>query len=208
MPKNPKTSKTHKPLRSSGEVLPLPTNPLEEADREITKAMKAAGLTVVERAPTATTEYKVTFPRGSGSRLTIESDLGQSDDSRIGQSAPSEIVELEVACKVLVKSRAVRARIKRAVGQEKFEEALTMMRAGNLEGDLGEEIHELLTDVIGNEFKNVWLGVIHRSHEDYAMGVREYHGVYVAWALEFSPVGYFLDKDSAIRYANVTWNSD
>ncbi len=168
--------------------------------------MRASGRTVTVMEPSDWTEYVVTFPRNRGARPTNKPDLGQSKDLEPEQRDSSGIVNLDAACKVLVKSRAVRARIKRAVGQESFEKALTMMRAGNLEGDIGAEIHDLLTDAIGNEFKDVWSGVIHKSHDDYPMGVREYHGVYVAWALEYSPVRYFLNKDSAIYYAESTWN--
>jgi hypothetical protein len=117
----------------------------------------------------------------------------------------SDCVDLDDACKMLVKSRAVQALIKKTVGEKTLQEALRQMRDGNLDDDLGADIHNLLIDTIRNEAEEVWSGVIHQPHDDYPIQVNGYHGVYWVWAMEYDPVGYFLDKKSAISYAMENW---
>lgn len=90
----------------------------------------------------------------------------------------SNCVDLDDACKVLVKSRAVQALVKKTVGNEKLQEALIQMKAGNLDRDLGAEIHDLLTDTIRNEADGVWSGLIQQPHDNYPVQVNGYYGVY------------------------------
>jgi hypothetical protein len=117
----------------------------------------------------------------------------------------SDCVGLDAACKVLAKIRSVQTLIKTAVGAGKFQEALRLMKSGNLEGKVGGELHDLLSDTIRNEAVEAWRGVIHQPHDDYSVQVSGYHGVYWVWAGEYDPVGYFLDQHSAISYAKATW---
>ncbi len=118
----------------------------------------------------------------------------------------SECVALDVACKVLAESRAVQSLVKNAVGTERFREALVLMKAGKLEGNLGADIHDLLTDAIRNDAEEVWSGLIRQPHDDYPVRVNEFHGVFWVWAMEYDPVGYFLDLNSAINYARTNWD--
>jgi hypothetical protein len=118
---------------------------------------------------------------------------------------PYGCVELGEACKVLAKKRAVQALIKATVGPEKSKQALQLMKTGNLEGELGAVIHDLLTDTIRNDANVVWSGVIRQPHDDYPVYVHGYHGVFWVWAMEYDPVGYFLVESAAIAYARRYW---
>ncbi len=120
------------------------------------------------------------------------------------QEAP-DCVDLDAACQVLVERPAVQALIKREIGAKKLQEALTMMKAGKLEGDVGDEIFNLLTDEIDNNSEVVWEDLIDQPHDVYPVQVLEYHGVYWAWAMEYDPVGFFLGENSAVSYARSTW---
>ncbi len=90
----------------------------------------------------------------------------------------SSCVDLEVACKVLARSPAVRDLVKQDVGDEHFPAALEAMRAGKPEGDLGATVHDLLIDAIPNDGTVVWSGVIRQPHDDYPVTVNGYHGDY------------------------------
>ncbi len=118
----------------------------------------------------------------------------------------SECAALDVACKLLAESRAVQSLVKNAVGTERFREALVLMKAGKLEGNLGADIHDLLTDAIRNDAEEVWSRLIRQPHDDYPVRVNEFHGVFWVWAMEYDPVGYFLDLNSAINYARANWD--
>ena len=119
----------------------------------------------------------------------------------------SDCVQLAAACVVLSQSREVQALVKKAVGAKDFPTALALMKAGKLEGNIGDSVHDLLTDKIQNESIQVWSGFIHHPHDDYALRVNEYQGVYWVHALEFDPVGYFLDEDSAVSFARSNWEN-
>jgi hypothetical protein len=123
------------------------------------------------------------------------------------EQGSSDCVQLSAACVVLSESRAVQAMVKKAVGAKDFPAALALMKAGKLEGDLGDTIHDLLFDAIENEATAVWSGFIHHPHDDYSINVNEYHGVYWVYAMEFDPVGYFLDEDSAVAFARSNWEN-
>lgn len=119
----------------------------------------------------------------------------------------SDCVDLDTACKVLAKSRSVQAELKDAVGTKDFSAALAMMKAGKLVGDLGASIHDLLTDSIQNDANQVWKGFIRQPHDDYPVRVNEYHGIYWVWAMEYDPIGYFLDKENAESFAQTNWEN-
>jgi len=117
------------------------------------------------------------------------------------EQGSSYCVDLDAACKVLVRSVAVQALVRTKVGDQNYPAALALMKAGRLEGDLGANVHDLLTDEILNEASGVWSGVIRQPHDDYPITVNGFHGVYWVWAMEHDPVGYFLNKRTAISFA-------
>ena len=123
------------------------------------------------------------------------------------EQSSSDCVQLGAACVVLSESRAVQAMVKKAVGAKDFPAALALMKAGTLEGDLGDTIHDLLSDAIENEATEAWRGFTHHPHGDYPLVVNEYHGVYWVYAMEFDPVGYFLDEFSAVGFARSNWDN-
>jgi hypothetical protein len=99
----------------------------------------------------------------------------------------------------------VRALIHGAVGEAHFTTAVELMRAGKLDGDLGATVHDFLADEICNDATAIWSGVIRQSHDDYPVTVNGFHGVYWVWAMEYDPVGYFLNKRTAIDFARSHW---
>jgi hypothetical protein len=123
------------------------------------------------------------------------------------EQVSSDCVQIAAACVVLSQSREVQAIVKKAVGANDFPTALALMKAGKLEGNIGDSVHDLLTDTIKNESIQVWSGFIHHTHDDYALMVNEYHGVFWVHAMEFAPVGYFLDEDSAVAFARSNWEN-
>lgn len=123
------------------------------------------------------------------------------------EQGSSDCVQLAAACVVLSQSREVQALVKKAFGAKDFTTALALMKAGKLEGNIGDAVRDLLTDTIQNESFQVWSGFIHHPHDDYALTVNEYQGVYWVHAMEFDPVGYFLDEDSAVAFARSNWEN-
>jgi hypothetical protein len=119
----------------------------------------------------------------------------------------SDTVDLAEACKVLAKSRSVQAHLKEEVGSAHYREALQMMKSGSLNGDLGASVHDLLANMIDSNAATVWSGFIYQDHEKWTVHVNEYHGVFWVWAVESDPVGYFLDKPSAISFARTNWDN-
>jgi hypothetical protein len=122
------------------------------------------------------------------------------------EMSSSECVDLNVACQVLAKSAAVRALVKQSVGAARFSDALLLMQEGTLEGDLGADLHGLLVDAIRNDAMDIWSGVISHPHDDYPIQVKEFHGVFWVWAMEYDPVGYFLSRQDAVTYASSNWD--
>lgn len=119
----------------------------------------------------------------------------------------SDTVDLAEACKVLAKSRSVQALLKKEVGSESYQEALKLMKAGRLDGDLGATIHDLFIDTIVNDAVSVWSGYIYQDSDKWPVRVNEYHGVFWVWAIEYDSVGYFLDAKSAISYVHTNWDN-
>ena len=114
----------------------------------------------------------------------------------------SGCVGLDEACKVLVKSRSVQAIVKKAVGVKDYPTATHLMKSGNLEGDLGARLKDLLPDTLINGREEVWTGYLHNGFPIY---VYKYDGVFWVWAIEYNPVGYFLDEESAVSFAQANW---
>jgi hypothetical protein len=117
----------------------------------------------------------------------------------------SDTVDLAEACKVLAKSRSVQAYLKEEVGSAHYREALQMMKSGNLTGELGASVHDLLANMIDSDADTVWSGFIYQDHDKWTVRVNECHGVFWVWAVESDPVGYFLDKAAAISFARTNW---
>jgi hypothetical protein len=119
----------------------------------------------------------------------------------------SYCVDLGATCKILARSPVVQASVRALVGEQNYPAALALMRAGSLEGDLGATLHDFLTDEIRNEATEVWSGVIRQQHDDYPITVNGFHGVYWVLAMEYDPVGYFLNKRNAISFARSNWEN-
>ena len=119
----------------------------------------------------------------------------------------SDTVGLADACKVLAQSKSVHTLLKEQVGSGGYAEALRLMKAGNLDGDLGATVHDLFLDAIENDATTVWSGFIHNDSDNWPVRVNEYHGVFWVWAVESDPVGYFLDQASAISFARTNWDN-
>ena len=123
------------------------------------------------------------------------------------EQGSSDCVQLAAACVLLSQSAVVQALVKKTVGAKNFPAALSLMKAGKLEGNIGDSVHNLLIDTIRNESNQVWSGFIHHPHDDYSLMVNEYHGVFWVHAMEYDPVGYFLDQDSAVAFARSNWEN-
>ncbi len=123
------------------------------------------------------------------------------------KSFSSDTVDLADACKVLARSDSVQTLLKEQVGSDGCAEALRLMKAGNLDGDLGATVHDLFLDAIENDATTVWSGFIHNDSDNWPVRVNEYHGVFWVWAVESDPVGYFLDQASAISFARANWDN-
>ena len=94
------------------------------------------------------------------------------------EQGSSDCVQLPAACVVLSESREVQALVKEAIGATDFPTALALMKAGKLQGIIGASIHDLLSDTIQHDSIKVWSGFIHHPHDDYALTIKEYHGIY------------------------------
>jgi hypothetical protein len=123
------------------------------------------------------------------------------------EQSSSYCVDLAAACKVLARSAAVKASVRAKVGEQDYPAALSLMKAGSLESDLGATLHDFLTDEIRNEATEVWSGVIRQPHDNYPITVNGLHGVYWVWAMEYDPVGYFLNKRNASSFARSNWEN-
>lgn len=119
----------------------------------------------------------------------------------------SDTVDLADAFKVLAQSNSVQTLLKEQVGSDSYAEALRLMKAGNLDSALGETLHDFFIDAIRNDATTVWTGFIHDENDDWPINVNEYHGVFWISALEYDPIGYFLNSDSAIAYARTAWDN-
>ena len=123
------------------------------------------------------------------------------------EQASSKCVDLNTACKVLGNDPALQALVKNAIGSKDTPAALRMMLSGNLYGDLGAIIHDFLIEQIINNSEQVWSGYILQPHDKYPINVHEFHGIYLVLAMEYDPVGYFLDKESAVSFARTNWDN-
>ena len=93
-------------------------------------------------------------------------------------------VELISTLPVLARSKHACARLKKAVGKERGDAAVEMLKGARLEGSLGAEIHDFLLDEIANEARVVWSGLIFNPEDEdnvdlpFPVGIREYEGIY------------------------------
>jgi hypothetical protein len=117
-----------------------------------------------------------------------------------------DCVDLAAACKALVKSTAVQALIKKRVGAKNLTASLELMQAGKLDGPLGDMLHDFLADIIENQSTDVWSGLIAQEGDEFPVQVKEYQGIYWVWAMEYDPIGYFLDQASAEAFVRSNWD--
>ena len=118
-----------------------------------------------------------------------------------------DTVDLAGACKILVKSQRAQTLLKEVISSDALTDALRLMEAGKLDGDLGATVHDLLLQAIDNQATTVWTAYIHEENDRWPLRVNEYEGVYWVSALESDSVGYFLDKSSAIYFAQFNWDN-
>ena len=93
------------------------------------------------------------------------------------------------------------------VGAKAFLATLALMQAGKLDGNIGDNIRDLLSDAIENDATAIWTGFTHHPRGDYPLVVNEYHGVYWVHAMEFDPVGYFVEEFAAVSFAYSNWEN-
>jgi len=96
----------------------------------------------------------------------------------------------------------VQAIVKKAIGVKDYTTATHLMKSGNLEGDLGARLKDLLPDTLINGREEVWTGYLHNGFPIY---VYKYDGVFWVWAIEYNAVGYFLDEERAVSFAQSNW---
>ena len=113
----------------------------------------------------------------------------------------SSCVALDDTCVVLAKSRVVQDLVKQEVGEQDYPAAIALMKLRKLDGELGAKVQDLLVDAIRNDAGVVWDGLMGGAEDSFPIRVNAYHGVYWIWAMEYDPVGYFLNKRTAISYA-------
>ena len=107
-------------------------------------------------------------------------------------------VELARTLSALARSKHACARLKKALGPERGDAAVEALRSASLDGVLGAEIHDFLVDEIENEARIVWSGLIVDPEDEdnpdrrFPVDIFEYEGIYLVWALEHDPAGYFL----------------
>jgi hypothetical protein len=121
------------------------------------------------------------------------------------QESP-DCIDLGAACKVLVESTAVQALVKKKVGEKHLPAAMALMKAGKLEGPLGDKLHDFLSDTIENKSDAVWSGLIPQEDDEYPVNVMAFHGVFWVQAMEYDPIGYFLSEDDAVSFTRSNWD--
>jgi hypothetical protein len=118
----------------------------------------------------------------------------------------SSAIALEGTLPTLARSRNAQMHLKENWGAKKLKPILAMMRAGKLEGALGDEIHDFLDDLIRNEARTAWTGYLSGS-EEYPIEIREFGRVYFVSA-EGDDSGYFLDIEAARSFISFNWCGD
>ena len=121
------------------------------------------------------------------------------------RSFSHQTIDLDAACKLLVESSAVRKLLISSLGEKDSSEAITLMRSGDLTGDLGATIHDLLSDVIMNESVPVGAATIQAEHDQYPLLINEYEGIYWIWTPDIDPIGYFKVKADATSFIEFNW---
>lgn len=102
----------------------------------------------------------------------------------------------------LARSKKVYALLKKLLGADKTKTALEMMKAGKLEGELGNELHDVLADEIHNEAETVWTGQLATG---FPVFVQKFEGVYFVASPDYDDVGYFLKQQAAKDYIYFNW---
>jgi hypothetical protein len=112
-----------------------------------------------------------------------------------------DAVSISGTLPTLARSRKVQALVKKLTGA-RAKTALEMMKAGKLEGELGNELHDFLADEIHNEAETVWTGQLATG---FAVFIQKYEGVYFVSSPDYDDVGYFLKKERARDYIYFNW---
>lgn len=121
-------------------------------------------------------------------------------------------VELEATFPILAKSQRACDGLEQSLGGKLGKHAVKMLRSGKIEGSIGTQISDHFEDVIANEAKDSWEGELYDPEDPdnperkYPAGVKEYEGVFYAWALESDPAGYFLSNADADNYISMNWD--
>lgn len=111
-------------------------------------------------------------------------------------------VSLERALTTLANSDVLRQRLKAQFGDEVELQMYAMMKAGALSGDLGNLLHDYLTDAASNDQAElVWMGSHSKPYNDadetWPIQILHFCGIYWAWTPEYDLVGYFLNLEDA-----------
>ena len=112
-------------------------------------------------------------------------------------------VELIDTLPVLARSQHACNRLKKAIGKERGDAAVEMLKGACLDGDLGSEIQDFFLDEIVNEAREVWSGFTFDPNDEadqdsqFPISIKDYEGVYFVWQLECEPQGYFLNRNDA-----------
>jgi len=124
------------------------------------------------------------------------------------ESGDDDAVELAEAMPKLSRSKAVKDKLRKEFGDKALKSILHLMRSGDRSGELPGEVHDFLTDEIGNEAEDFWSGSILGEEDSYPVGIRCYEGVYFVEGLEEGPFGYFLKASDAKSFLHGNWFGD
>jgi hypothetical protein len=114
-------------------------------------------------------------------------------------------VKLGGVLSILAESPRVADRLRTEFGPHESELALEMLRQSKLTGDLGDSVHDFLSDEISNEAEESWSRDAVGGYGPYSVRIMDYEGVLFVRANEFDDVGYFTDFDAAQDYVYSNW---
>ncbi len=115
-------------------------------------------------------------------------------------------VDLAGAGTKLASNRRARAILRTRLTEAEFERAIALLRAGDLDGELGARIHDILHDEIRDNAVDYWIGTIGEGLSGHPVQVGGYAGVYLIWAMDWGVFGYFLSREDAVSFAYSNWD--
>lgn len=110
-------------------------------------------------------------------------------------------LDLEAAMPILAKHKEPLAAVRRRYGKREWPNAARMMVAGRFEGDIGDDLHDFLHDLVMNGGVCIWQGLIDLGGDKYPVDVNDYCGLFWVKPLEEDAVGFFASRDAAIQHA-------